>query len=87
MRVRSQTQILEGSPVKVGEREFVPLARVARARSSIRIKPVAVLERSGGAEISRLNIHGGNNKGLYLLALLPLAFQIVFRLAVQRRLR
>jgi hypothetical protein len=92
-------EIVEGRPIRVAERELVPVVRVeahvrrrafvgadglaGEGRAFVRMRPVAILER-GGATERRIPIHDGTAQ--LLGGLLLAAFVIPLLLMVAARL-
>jgi hypothetical protein len=96
------TALVEGDPIHVGERELVPLVRVtSRVRRRafvgsdgvsgggwgfVHMRPVAILDRSGGGE-RRLRIHSGTGRviGWLLLAVIVVPLMAVLLISLSRR--
>ncbi len=97
-RVPLVTRIVEGKPIRVGERELVPLVRMttyARRRAFVgsdrldgqgwgfvRMHPVAILERSKGRE-RRIPIEDKTTQALSGLLLAAFIIPLLLLLAVR----
>ncbi len=91
------TETVEGNPVRVGERELVPLVRVTtyarrhafigsdrlagRGGGFVHLKPIAILERDAASE-RRIPIHDKTARALGVLLLAALLIPLWLALAV-----
>jgi hypothetical protein len=91
------TETVEGKPVRVGERELVPLVQVTtyarrhafigsdrlagRGGGFVRLRPIAILERDAAGE-HRIPIHNRTARALGGLLLAALIIPLLLALAV-----